>query len=463
MTAGTPAGSSGRPHIVVVGGGYVGLYTALRLQNKLRRSEASITVIDPRSYMTYQPFLPEAGAGNLEPRHVVVPLRKVLRRCQVLAGYVSSVDHGRKVVRFVPHQGEACDVTYDILVMAVGSVVRTLPIPGLKDCAIGFKTVEEAIYLRNHVLARLDVAASTTDQELRRKALTFVFVGGGYAGVEALAELEDMAVYAMRYYDGLHPSDMRWVMVEATGRILPEVSWDMARYTVDRLSERRIEVLLNTRVKSVEGGRVVLDDGQEFDADTIVWTAGVRPNPLTERTDLPIDDRKRIRCTEFLTVEGVDDAWAAGDCAAVPDLTKGPDEYTSPSAQHAVRQAKQLAANIVASLRGGRLQPYQHAYAGSVASLGLHKGVAQVYGIKLRGWPAWVLHRTYHLARVPTFNRKSRIAADWTLALFFQREIVSLGAFANPRREFEEAASPSNGAPTGNGAAPKKKAPAKAR
>ena len=438
----TAPSSSARPHILVVGGGYVGLYTALRLQKKLRRSEASITVIDPRSYMTYQPFLPEAGAGNLEPRHVVVPLRRVLRRCQVLSGNVASIEHERKVVRFVPHQGEPCELSYDILVMAVGSIVRTLPVPGLKECAIGFKTVEEAIYLRNHVLGRLDVAASTNDQALRRRALTFVFVGGGYAGVEALAELEDMAAYAMRFYDGLHPSDMRWVLVEATGRILPEVSWDMGRYTIERLSERRIEVLLNTRVESLVGQHVVLDDGQEFDADTIVWTAGVRPNPLTERTDLPIDDRKRIRCTEFLTVAGVDDAWGAGDCAAVPDLTKGPDEYTAPSAQHAVRQAKQLADNLIAHLRGGRLTPYQHAYAGSVASLGLHKGVAQVYGIKLRGWPAWLLHRTYHLARVPTLNRKSRIAADWTLALFFQREIVSLGAFANPRKQFEEAASP---------------------
>ncbi len=430
----------GRPHILVVGGGYVGLYTALRLQKKLRREEASITVIDPRSYMTYQPFLPEAGAGNLEPRHVVVPLRRVLRRCQVLSGHVSQVDHASKVVRFVPQQGPECELSYDVLVMAPGSIVRTLPVPGLREHGIGFKTVEEAIYLRNHVLARLDIAASTNDPVLRRRALTFVFVGGGYAGVEALAELEDMATYAMKFYDTLRPADMRWVLVEATRRILPEVSEDMGRYTIDRLSERRIEVLLDTRVKSVEGGRVRLDDGQEFDSDTIVWTAGVRANPLNEASDLPLDERKRIQCTPFLTVEGVEDAWAAGDCAAVPDLTKGPGAYTAPSAQHAVRQSKTLADNIVAHLRGQSLEAYEHAYAGSVASLGLHKGVAQVYGIKLRGLPAWFLHRTYHLARVPTFNRKARIAADWTLALFFQREIVSLGSFATPRRQFEQAA-----------------------
>lgn len=434
------------PHVLIVGGGYVGLYTALRLQRRLRRGEAEITVVEPRPYMTYQPFLPEAGAGNLEPRHVVVPLRKVLRGCRVLTGRVTAVNHAQRMAHFEPLQGEGCELAYDVIVLAMGSVVRTLPVPGLAECGIGFKTVEEAIYLRNHVLSKLDAAASTSDPVARRRALTFVFVGGGYAGVEALAELEDMAAYAIRYYPQLQPSDMRWVLVEAANRILPEVSEDMGRYTVDRLSERRIDVLLNTRVKSVEGGHVVLDDGQQFDAETLVWTAGVRPNSLTEHTDLPIDDRKRIVCTEFLTVEGVEDAWAAGDVARVPDLTKGPGEYTSPSAQHAVRQAKRLADNILARLRGEYLTPYAHAYAGSVASLGLHKGVAQVYGVKLRGWPAWFMHRTYHLARVPTWNRKARIVGDWTLSLFFQREIVSLGSFANPRQQFREAAEPEHAA-----------------
>jgi NADH dehydrogenase len=416
------------------------MYAALRLQRRLRPGEATITVVDPQSYMTYQPFLPEAGAGNLEPRHVVVPLRRVLRRCRVLGGTITSIDHARRVARFRPLEGEGYDLEYDVLVLAPGSIARTLPIPGLAECGIGFRTVAEAIYLRNHVISKLDAAASSSDPALRRRALTFVFVGGGYAGIEALAELEDMARDAIGYYDELRPQDMRWIVVEAAGRILPEVSEDLGRYTVRELERRGIEVKLETRVESVADGRVELSNGEAFDAETVVWTAGVRPNPLLEATDLPLDERKRVRCSADLRVLGVDDAWAAGDCAAVPDLSKdAPGSFTSPSAQHAVRQAKRLADNVLASLRGEPLVDYRHSYAGSVASLGLHKGVAEIYGVKLRGLPAWFMHRTYHMTRMPTTNRKVRVVADWTLALFFKREIVSLGAFENPRRAFEEA------------------------
>jgi NADH dehydrogenase len=430
---------SPRPHILIVGGGYVGMYAALRLQRRLRPGEASVTVVDPQSYMTYQPFLPEAGAGNLEPRHVVVPLRRVLRRCQVLSGSVTAVDHARRVATFAAHEGEPVQLSYDVLVMAPGSVARTLPIPGLAEQGIGFRTVAEAIYLRNHVLAQLDIAASSSDRELRRRALSFVFIGGGYAGIEAMAELQDMAAHAIRYYDGLTPLDMRWVLVEAAGRILPEVSADLSDYTVRELRQRGVEVRLRTRATSLVGGHVELDDGTAFAAETVVWTAGVRPHPMLAATDLPTDEKGRLRATEFLTVQGVEDAWTAGDCAAVPDLT-APGQFTGPSAQHAVRQARKLADNVLASLRGGVLSAYKHRYVGSVASLGLHKGVAEIYGIKLRGWPAWFMHRTYHMTRMPTFNRKVRVVADWTLALFFSREIVSLGAFANPRAAFESAA-----------------------
>lgn len=427
---------SERPHILIVGGGYVGLYASLRLQHKLRRNEATITVVDPQSYMTYQPFLPEAGAGNLEPRHVVVPLRKILSKCSILSGYIRSVDHARRVATFAPHAGEPVELSYDILIMAPGSIARTLPIPGLAEEGIGFKSVAEAIYMRNHVLTRLDIAASSREPQVRRRALTFLVIGGGYAGIEALAELEDMTADALRYYDGLTPEDTRWVLVEASGRILPEVSEDMGEYTVRELERRRIEVKLNTRVESLVDGHVELDDGERFDTDTVLWTAGVKPHPVLSQTDLPLDEKSRLKATEFLTVEGVEDAFTAGDCGAIPDLTKPPGTFTGPSAQHAVRQAKRLGDNVIAGIRGREMKPYRHAYAGSVASLGLHKGVAEIYGVKLRGWPAWFMHRTYHLSRVPTFNRKVQVAADWTLALFFHREIVALGAFADPRADF---------------------------
>ncbi|MDP9239113.1 MAG: NAD(P)/FAD-dependent oxidoreductase [Actinomycetota bacterium] len=434
--------ASDRPHIVLVGGGYVGMYTALRLQRKLRRGEAQVTVIDPQSYLTYQPFLPEAAAGSLEPRHVVVPLRRVLRHCTVLTGAVTRIDHGQRRLTVQPLEGPPREVTYDHVVVAPGSVARTLPIPGLREYAVGFKTIEEAIYLRNSVLARLDVAATTLDTDVRRRALSFVFIGGGYAGIEAFAELEDMAAGALRYYDGLAKADMRWVLVEATGRILPEVSTELGAYTAERLTERGMEVHLNTRLVSCVAGHVVLDDGTEFDADTIVWTAGVRANPMLANTDLPRDDKGRLPSNTQLQVladeAALPGAWSAGDCAAVPDLTK-PGQLCSPSAQHAVRQARTLGDNLLATVRGRPLATYKHAYVGSVASLGLHKGVAEVYGIKLRGYLAWLMHRSYHWSRVPTVNRKIRVGLDWFLALFFRRDLVSLGELQDPRAAMRSA------------------------
>lgn len=428
------------PRILIVGGGYVGMYTALRLQRRLRRDEATVTVIGAQAYMTYQPFLPEAAAGNLEPRHLVVPLRRVLNKCEVLTGSVTEIRHADRKVTFRPDEGGEREVSYDILVMACGSVAKTLPIPGLAQQGIGFRTVAEAIYLRNQVLSRLDLAVSAEDPDVRARALSFVFIGGGYAGIEAIAELQDMACDALRFYDGITPADMHWTMVEAAGRILPEVSQDLAEYTVRQLERSGITVRLNTKVTSLIGGVVKLDDGSTFAADTVVWTAGVKPNPLLERSDLPLDDLKRLRCDAKLRVLDVENAWSAGDCAAVPDVTKGEGAFCGPTAQHAVRQAKQLGDNIIAGIRGREIKEYRHAYAGSVASLGLHRGVAEVYGIKLRGLPAWWMHRTYHVARMPTFNRKMRVLADWTLALFFRREIVSLGTFADPRKDFEQAA-----------------------
>ncbi len=331
------------------------------------------------------------------------------------------------------------ELAYDQLVLAVGSVSRTLPIPGLAQAGIGFTTIGEAIWLRNHVLSRLDAAAVTEDAALRSRLLTFVVVGGGYSGVEVFAELQDMARHAMRRYPELDPGQMRWVLVEAADRILPEVSASLASYTVRRLTKRGMEVRLGTQVESMVGGQVVLSDGERFESDTIVWTAGVRPNSVVGRLGLPTDLKGRLDVTAELKVTGLPGVWGAGDAAAVPDLTRpdDPGALCGPSAQHAVRQAARLADNIVATLRDRPTRIYRHAYAGSVASLGLHKGVAEIYGVKLRGLPAWVLHRVYHLSRVPTLNRKARVIADWTLALLFRRDVVSLGQVQNPREAWD--------------------------
>ncbi|MGC4979016.1 NAD(P)/FAD-dependent oxidoreductase [Streptomyces sp. DT199] len=439
-----------RARILVVGGGYVGMYTALRLQRRLKREldrgEVEITVVTPDPYMTYQPFLPEAAAGAISPRHVVVPLRRVLDRCRILIGEVTAVDHAKRTatVTTLATEEEGMGgqrLSYDQLVLAPGSVSRTLPVPGLADHGIGFKTVEEAIGLRNHVIEQMDIASSTRDPAIRDAALTFVFVGGGFAGVEALGELEDMARYAARYYHNVQPEDMKWILVEASDRILPEVGEEMGRYTVTELRRRNIDVRLETRLESCADRVAVLSDGARFPTRTVVWTAGVKPHPVLAATDLPRNGRGRLTCTPELSVDGTTHAWAAGDAAAVPDVTaEEQGRECAPNAQHAVRQAKVLADNIVHSLRGEPLETYEHAYVGSVASLGLHKGVAHVYGRKLKGYPAWFMHRAYHLSRVPTFNRKARVLAEWALAGLFKREIVSLGSLEHPRAEFELAA-----------------------
>ncbi|MCX4915641.1 NAD(P)/FAD-dependent oxidoreductase [Streptomyces sp. NBC_00687] len=438
-----------RARILIVGGGYVGMYTALRLQRKLKaelkRGDVEIVIVSPDPYMTYQPFLPEAAAGSISPRHVVVPLRRVLDQCRIVIGEARSIDHAKRTATLTTlataEEGAGEEqISYDELVLAPGSISRTLPIPGLAEYAIGFKTVEEAIGLRNHVIEQMDIASSTRDPAIRDAALTFVFVGGGYAGVEALGELEDMARYTARYYHNIQPEDMKWILVEASNRILPEVGEEMGKYTVTELRRRNIDVRLETRLDSCADRVAVLDDGSRFPTRTVVWTAGVKPHPILAATDLPLNERGRLLCTPQLTVDGAPHAWAAGDAAAVPDMTAEPGKETAPNAQHAVRQAKVLGDNLAHTLRGEPLETYSHKYVGSVASLGLHKGVAHVYGRKLKGYPAWFMHRVYHLSRVPTFNRKARVLAEWTLAGLFKREIVSLGSLEHPRAEFELAA-----------------------
>ncbi|MBC6450325.1 NAD(P)/FAD-dependent oxidoreductase [Actinokineospora xionganensis] len=432
-------GKSEPTRILILGGGYVGLYTALGLQRRLRSGEASVTVIDPQPHMTYQPFLPEAAAGAIEPRHVVVPLRRALKRCHVITARATKIEHARKAVTIEAADGHIEELGYDVLVVALGSVARLLPIPGLVEHGISFKTIGEAIYLRNHVMTKLDEADSTLDPELRKRLLTFTFVGGGFAGIEALGELEDMARFATQYYRNIEPDDLRFVLVEASGRVLPEVRESLGVYTVMQLEKRGIEVYLSTLAKSFEGGRVVLSDGTEFESDTIVWTAGVKSNPVLASSDLPLTKQGRLRATAAMRVEGLADAWTAGDNAAIPDLSRTQEDPTAicpPNAQHAVRQARLLAKNIIKALRGGEPKEYFHKNIGSVASLGLHKGVGDVFNIKAKGFVAWAMHRLYHVKAMPTFNRKVRITLDWLTGGLFRREVISMGQINDPKAEF---------------------------
>jgi NADH dehydrogenase len=424
--------------ILIVGGGYIGLYTALGLMKRVRPGLLDITVVAPESFMVYQPFLPEAASGALEPRHVVIPLRRVLKGARVVTGWLDSVDHPARRARVRPAEGDPIGIRYDQIVIGLGAVSRVLPVPGLAERAVGFTTVPEAIYLRNRVLDRMDLAESTDDPDVRRRALTFVFVGGGYSGVQGMAELEDLARDACRYYRKVRREDMRWVLVEAAPSILPEIGEELAGYAIERLRARDIDIHLATRLESAEGGRMALSDGAEFEADTLVWTAGVRAAPAVERLGFPTGDRGRLVVDRYLRVESADGAWAAGDCAEVPDLVTG--GICPPTAQHALRQARRLAKNIIRALDGREPKPFRYRQLGSLVSLGKYKGVARILGTKVRGFPAWFVHRTYHALLVPTINRRARIISDWTLGMFFRRDVVQLGSLQRPRQAFEQAA-----------------------
>ena len=422
----------------MVGAGFAGLYAAMGLRRLAARGHR-ITVVNPENFMQYQPFLPEVASGTIDPRAVVVPLRPVLRHCEVVIGEARRIDHGARRATVALAGGGTREIDHDVLVLTPGSRSRVLPVPGLAAHGVGFKTVQEAIYLRNRVLSQLDVAAAAREPERRRAALTFVFVGGGYAGVEALGELEDLARDAIRNYRGLSANEMRWILVEATGKILPELGEGLAAYAADRLAERGIEIALGTRLESAEGGVIRLSDGRAFASDTLVWTTGVKPSPLARDSGLPVDDTGRVGTDEYLRVRGLEGVWAAGDAAAIPDRTTG--GFMPPTAQHGMRQGRQLARNLAAVLEDRRPEPFVYRNIGAVCSLGRYKGVARIWGIRLRGFPAWFAHRSYHLYAMPTLTRKAKIAADWTVALLFPRDLAQLGSLERPREPFERAAS----------------------
>jgi NADH:ubiquinone reductase (H+-translocating) len=428
----------GGRRILVVGAGFAGLYAAMGMR-ELARAGHRVTVVNAESFMQYQPFLPEVASGTIDPRAVVVPLRPVLRHCRLVVGEVERLDVGARAAGVRLADGRQVELGYDVVVLAPGSTSRVLPIPGLAEHGIGFKTVAEAIYLRNRVLSQLDAAAATGDAQARRAALTFVVVGGGYAGVEALGELEDLARDAVATYPDLRSEEMRWVLVDVAPAILPELGPDLAGYAAEQLESRGIEIAVGTGLESYVDGIVRLSDGRAFPAGTLVWTAGVRPSGLASSAGLPVDATGRVRTDAYLRVEGADDTWAAGDAAAVPDRTTG--GVMPPTAQHGMRQGRHVAENLTAWLEGGRLEPFAHRSIGAVCSLGRYKGVAVIRGRKLRGFPAWFAHRSYHLYAMPTLARRAKIAADWTVALLFPRDLAQLGSLEHPRRPFERAAS----------------------
>ncbi|WP_104167136.1 NAD(P)/FAD-dependent oxidoreductase [Cryobacterium sp. N22] len=435
------------PKILIVGGGYAGFYTAWKLEKWLRPGEAEVTMVDPLPYMTYQPFLPEVAAGSIDPRHSVVAHRRHLKKTNVLTAKVTNVNHAEKKATITPPVGEPWVFDYDIVVVTAGAVSRTFPIPGVADQAIGLKTIEEAVAIRDTVLTNFDKAAQLPAGPERDRLLTFVVIGGGFAGIEVFAELRSFASSLLTKYPQIAFEDTHFHLIEAMGRIMPEVSETTALWVIKNLAERGAEVHLNTQLTSAVDGKIELSTGESFETDLIVWTAGVMANPgVVRNTDLPVEERGRLRVRADLRVgtedEIVVDAWAAGDITAVPDLSGGGvGGFCVPNAQHAVRQGKLMAKNIVAVLRGEGPAEYNHKNLGAVAGLGVGVGAFQSGNFALKGFPAWIAHRGYHGMAMPSWERKIRVVGGWVLNFFLGRDIVSLEAVQTPRAVFEEFAS----------------------
>ena len=434
------------PKILIVGGGYAGFYTALKLETLLGKNEAEVTLVDPLSYMTYQPFLPEVVAGSIEARHAVVSHRRHLRKTNIINGKVTNVDHAKKTATIEVAGLKPYKEKYDHIVVTAGAVSRTFPIPGVAEQAIGLKNIEEAVEVRNRILANFDKAANLPAGAARDRLLTFVVVGGGFAGIETFAEMRSLASYLLRYYPTLSFDDVHFHLIEAMGRIMPEVSQATSEWVIANLDRRGAKIHLNTQLQSAAGGKVELSTGESFESDVIVWTAGVMAHPYVRNTDFPLDDRGRITAKATLQIvngeDVVEGAWTAGDVSAVPDLSGfGVGGFCVPNAQHAVRQAKLLAKNIVADLRGEGVKEYFHKPLGAVAGLGIGVGVFQYKKLAVKGLLAWFMHRGYHGLAIPMWERKLRVFSGWAWNFLLRRDIVGIAATKSPRLQFETYAS----------------------
>jgi NADH dehydrogenase len=418
-------------NVVIAGGGFGGAMAARELERIMPRQSARLTLVNDVNFLLYTPFLPEAAAGTLEPRHVVTPLREILDRTYLRLGTVTGHDPAARTVELRSRDGEVERLPYDQLLLALGSVSRVLPVPGLSEHAVGFKTLADAIWLRNHVVETLEAANASDDPPRREELLTYVFVGGGYAGLEALAELQDFAADAMDSYPRARLHGMRWVLVEATGRVLPEIDAGLAEYALRQLRGRGIDIRLETTLEEVTARTARLSSGETLPTRTVVWTAGVAPHPSLRRLELPLDERGRVPVDEFLRVRGSQGVWAIGDCAAAPDPRGG---LYPPTAQHAVRQGPVAARNIAAELGVGRARRFEYRGNAAFVNLGRYKAVGRVGGRKFRGFPAWWMARTYHMSQIPGVARKARAVIDWTASLPFRRDLAEVGSIGHPQR-----------------------------
>jgi NADH:quinone reductase (non-electrogenic) len=434
--------------VVIAGGGFGGFYAAHALERRLPAQSARVTLVNEGNFLLYTPLLPGAAGATLDPRHVVVPLRSMLRRTDLMVGRVTGADPERATLSVSRIDGESLELPYDQLVIALGSVSRTLPVPGLAEHGIGLKSLSDATALRNQVLSCLDIAESFEDPERRVEYLSFVFIGAGYAGVEGLAELQDFAAQAIELYPRCRAQGMRFVLAEARDRILQEVPATLSSFAERELRGRGIEVRAKTTLTRVTASSATLSDGETIPTRTLVWTAGVKPAPVVTQLGLPLDAAGRVLVDRTMRVTAHREhghtsvaagrasanraqVWAIGDCAAVPDPSR-PGHACPPTAQHAIRQGRLVARNIVATFSGQRLRPFRYRTRGVVAELGHNEAVAITLGIRWRGFPAWLIARTYHLLLMPGVGRRLRLLVDWNVALLFGRDASAPGRLGAP-------------------------------
>jgi NADH dehydrogenase len=428
--------------ILIIGGGYAGFYTAWKLEKLLKAGEAEVTLVDPLPYMTFQPVLPEVAAGSIEPRHVVVSHRQHLKKTNLISGKLTKVNHKTRKATVAIEGGKPINLDYDQIVMTAGAVTRTFPIKGIAENAIGMKTVEEAVEVRNRMVGNFERAAALPKgSKLRQRLLTTVVVGGGFAGIETFAELRSAATHLLRYYPQIDFDEIQFHLIEAMGRIMPEVSLETSLWVIENLARRSATIHLNTQLESAEGGVIKLSTGESFESDLIIWTAGVAAAPVAKNCTFPLDARMRITANAKLQIveedKPVAGAWTAGDVSAVPDLSGGGvGGYCVPNAQHAVRQAKRLAKNVVATIRGEEPVEYLHKKKCAVAVLGLGVGAFQSGKFAMTGFIAWLAHRGYHGLAMPTWERKIRVVSGWVWNFFLGRDLASLESVRNPRLFF---------------------------
>lgn len=413
--------------ILILGGGFGGIYAAIRLEKLLgRRTDVEVTLVTRDNFFLFTPMLHEVAACDLELSTIINPLRRMLRRVNTFIGTVESIDLERKIVR-ASHglDGHAHELPYNHLILALGSSTNFFHLPGVEEFAVTMKSLTDAVELRNRVITHLEEANSECAAGERQPLLTFVVAGAGFAGVETLGAINDFVRDAIRFFPNLRLEYLRMVLVTPDKLILPELNPKLGVYAMHKLAQRGVEIVTGARVSSVERGVVELSTGQKIEANTLIWTAGTAPNRLVASLALPMRNGK-IEVNEFLEVLGIEGVWAVGDCALVPNPKTG--GFHPPTAQHALREGRTLANNLVASIRGGKKKPFRFSTLGQLAAIGRRTGVAHVFGINFSGFIAWWLWRTIYLSKLPRLEKKIRVALDWSLDLVFAKDFACVTA-----------------------------------